>query len=76
MAYCVVIERHLQTEVCPIRGKCPWAHRQSGMCKYSEENQSLSITELASLLGHVEPNEAVVTAIKGNIRQAVIDELK
>lgn len=76
MTFCVVIGRRLVSPKCPIAGKCSWAHRVTGNCKYSVENQSLPIAELAELVGEEKPTEAEIVATRERIRQLVIEELR
>jgi len=51
MAHCIVIDKELSVDICPLEEKhCVYKHRLSGVCK-ADQAEGLSVNELARLVG-------------------------
>ena len=76
MTFCVVIERRLRSDLCPVpEANCMWRNRVDGKCKYSENLQGCDPATLAKVVNVPVPTVEERESIKAAVRAAVIKEL-
>lgn len=77
-ARCIVIEKELITHSCPLPdGECTFKHRITGMCKYSKYTTSMTVAELAALVGVRNiPNAEQQAVIIDKLKNSITEELQ
>jgi len=68
MAHCIVIDKELSVDVCPLEERhCVYRHRVSGIC-HASKAEGLSVNELAQLVGAEPVNEEAYKRIHEQLK--------
>mgnify|MGYP007082186890 CR=1 FL=1 len=76
MSYCIIIEKELVTNICPVpEANCMWRHRVTKECKYSSELQGAPPHVVAPIVGVRTPYDSEIENLRAALRAAITKEL-